>query len=181
MKSKKGAIELSITTIIVIVIGVTLLILGLGFVRSIFGNISKISDTTFAKAQSFLEEGLEEVSSPITISPSQITIEQKGDDGAKLILANLDEEDISLSIKIIPSKSDKNIDCYIYNKEGETTKNDGPYLISSGNQEKIVLIAKDKGGAIRSTACVILIEGLPAGQDNKETLLIKVRQKEGLF
>ena len=49
--SKKGAIELSMTTIIVIVIGVTLLSLGLVWVRSTFSNIQGLTDDAFQNAK----------------------------------------------------------------------------------------------------------------------------------
>ena len=56
LKNKKGAIELSMTTIIVIVMGVTLLILGITFVRTIFTKIQNISETTFDQAGDILGE-----------------------------------------------------------------------------------------------------------------------------
>lgn len=49
--NKKGAIELSMTTIIVIVLGVTLLILGLGFVRTLFGKVTTLSQGAFDIAE----------------------------------------------------------------------------------------------------------------------------------
>jgi hypothetical protein len=61
MSNKKGAIELSITTVIIIVIGVTLLILGLVLVRNIFSGATKtvdvLNDKTLATmAQLFTDE-----------------------------------------------------------------------------------------------------------------------------
>jgi len=47
---KKGAIELSMTTIIVIILGVVLLSLGLVFVQGIFKKITTISDQAFLVA-----------------------------------------------------------------------------------------------------------------------------------
>lgn len=41
MIGKRGAIELSITTIVVVVIGITLLVLGLSFVYNIFGDLGE--------------------------------------------------------------------------------------------------------------------------------------------
>lgn len=41
MEGKRGAIELSITTIVVVVIGITLLVLGLTFVYNIFNDIGE--------------------------------------------------------------------------------------------------------------------------------------------
>src|SRR3989344_4872591 len=51
MKQKKGALELSMTTIIVIVLGVTLLILGLAFIRGLFGRVCVLSDEAFRIAE----------------------------------------------------------------------------------------------------------------------------------
>ena len=50
-KKKKGALELSINTIIIIVIGITLLTLGLVFVKNIFTKLTDISDDTFSQAE----------------------------------------------------------------------------------------------------------------------------------
>ncbi len=47
---KKGALELSISTIVVVVIGVTLLTLGLVFVKGIFGKLNDLSGDIFDKA-----------------------------------------------------------------------------------------------------------------------------------
>ena len=50
LRNKRGAIELSITTIIIIVIGVALLVLGLTFVSKIFKQGSILIDTSLTKA-----------------------------------------------------------------------------------------------------------------------------------
>lgn len=47
---KKGALELSVNTIVVIVIGVALLSLGLIFIKNLFGGIDKISGGIFDTA-----------------------------------------------------------------------------------------------------------------------------------
>ncbi len=49
--NKKGALELSMSTIIVIVLGVTLLILGLAFVRTLFGKVTTLSQGAFDIAE----------------------------------------------------------------------------------------------------------------------------------
>ena len=56
MQTKKGAIELSMTTIIVIVIGVTLLILGLVFVRGIFEKARGLSEEAFSSAEKEIQQ-----------------------------------------------------------------------------------------------------------------------------
>ena len=60
MKSKRGAIELSMTTIIVIVLGVVLLSLGLMFVRGIFKQITDESDQIFAMSEEQISELFED-------------------------------------------------------------------------------------------------------------------------
>jgi len=52
---KRGAMELSINTIIIVVLGVTLLVLGLMFVRNMFSKLDEISEGTFSKAQTTIE------------------------------------------------------------------------------------------------------------------------------
>ncbi|MBU0929844.1 MAG: hypothetical protein KJ623_02130 [Nanoarchaeota archaeon] len=56
IKSKKGAIELSMSTIIVIILGVTLLVLGLTWISSIFGSIDELTSSQFASAQKMILE-----------------------------------------------------------------------------------------------------------------------------
>ena len=48
--NKKGALELSMNTIIIIVIGVVLLSLGLIFVRGLFGQVESLSKSAFETA-----------------------------------------------------------------------------------------------------------------------------------
>ena len=168
MVNKKGALELSINTIIIIVIGVTLLTLGLLFVRGIFGKMDKISENTFNNANDLLG-GLENVKSLLTVSPTQIEIEQGKDDVAKVI-------------KVTPRSSDKNLKCYVIGEtNAEPSQELGPFKISSGNQKNIALIVQDLNGAIRNTACTVSITGAPEGEDNSETVVINVKAKEKAF
>ena len=55
-KDKKAAIEMSITTIIVIVLGVTLLILGLAWIRNLFGKIGGLTEEAFRVAEQEIQE-----------------------------------------------------------------------------------------------------------------------------
>lgn len=74
MKSKKGAIELSMTTIIVIVIGVTLLTLGILWVRGVIGNVSGLSDSAFEDAERVLASGGDFQGA--VNAPSQLSLER---------------------------------------------------------------------------------------------------------
>src|SRR3989344_3701460 len=108
LKNKKGAIELSMTTIIVIVLGVTLLILGITFVRTIFTKVGEISKGTFAKADTLLGQ-LENVNEFLTVTPTILELEIKKDDVAKVTIANFEEEAIDISAEV--TAEDKGLEC----------------------------------------------------------------------
>lgn len=175
MKSKKGALELSMSTIIIVVIGVTLLILGLTFVKGIFGKISGISEETFDKARELLV-GLEDVNELLTISPSQTEIEQDGDDAIKVIIANFGEKDIT--IKAETTSPDDKIDCAFADTLTSTSEQ---YILISGSQKSLALLIKDEKGPLRITSCNVIIEGAPMGEDNQQSVVIKVIKPSSLL
>lgn len=53
---KKGAMELSMNTIVIVVIGITLLVLGLVFVRGIFTKLGGLGGSAFQKAEQELKQ-----------------------------------------------------------------------------------------------------------------------------
>jgi hypothetical protein len=70
-KNKRGAIELSMTTIIVIVIGITLLSLGLIWVKNTFSNIGDMTQKQFDQADQIIDATPntdEKISVPIQIN-----------------------------------------------------------------------------------------------------------------
>ncbi len=70
---KRGAIELSITTIVIVVIGVTLLTLGLVFIKGIFGKLTTLSDEIFGKSSTIIDTLT--IDAKIS-SPSSVNVEQ---------------------------------------------------------------------------------------------------------
>jgi hypothetical protein len=72
--NKRAALELSMNTIIIIVIGVVLLSLGLMFVRGIFGNVNDLSRNAFEDADNALNQ-IATHDQKLTI-PSQIIVKQ---------------------------------------------------------------------------------------------------------
>tara|TARA_Y100000310_G_scaffold78816_1_gene75487 strand:+ start:523 stop:1035 length:513 start_codon:yes stop_codon:yes gene_type:complete len=58
MKSKKGAVQLSMTTIIIIILGITLLGLGLAWISDIFGQIGDLSDQAFIQANQEIQNNM---------------------------------------------------------------------------------------------------------------------------
>ena len=71
--ARKGAIELSITTIIVVVMGITLLSLGLVFVRGLFGKLTQTTDDVFGKADTII--GALDIAGKFS-APSEIEVPQ---------------------------------------------------------------------------------------------------------
>ena len=70
---KRGALELSVTTIVIVVIGVALLTLALVFVKGIFGKLTGLSDEIFGKSSTIIDT----LSIDAKIScPSTIKVEQ---------------------------------------------------------------------------------------------------------
>jgi uncharacterized membrane protein len=57
--SKRGAIELSMTTIIIIIIGITLLGLGLTWISGVFEKISDLSDQAFIQADKEIRDKMQ--------------------------------------------------------------------------------------------------------------------------
>ena len=85
---KKGAIELSMTTVIVIVLGIVLLSLGLIWVRNIFGQVGGVSDDAFNRANDLIGDLESFEGSFLTVVPDEIEISQGGDDGIGVVINN---------------------------------------------------------------------------------------------
>jgi hypothetical protein len=73
MMDKKGAIEFSMTTIMVIIIGVAVLALGLTWIRGTFTQVGDITDAAFESAKDQLRAELTS-SDPLGISPSTLSL-----------------------------------------------------------------------------------------------------------
>jgi len=67
--TKKGVLGLSMQTIIIMVIGVTLLILGLVFVTNMFRHLDRIADVTFDKAHEQLKNLYDESDVAVSTLP----------------------------------------------------------------------------------------------------------------
>lgn len=70
---KRGALELSINTIVIVVIGITLLTLGLAFVKNQFGGLTELSEGVFGAAKT--EIGKIHGGAKFT-APTQVTAKQ---------------------------------------------------------------------------------------------------------
>ena len=175
-QQKRGGIELSMTTIIVIVLGVVLLTLGLVWVRGIFKDVTDISDDAFSRARDIIS-GLEDVDSLLTLIPEEVEVGQAKDEVVKVVIANFEENPIRVTAKIL-IEGDK-LKCGFL--EGDQfAKSSGPYTLESGDQKALALIVKDNNGNLRTTSCKIKIDGVESA-DNEQSLIIRVVKEQSLL
>ena len=77
INNKKGAVELSITTIVVVVIGITLLVLGIAWISNLFERLGLTTGSAFEKADAQLESLLGGGGTDQTVfrvSPNAVTL-----------------------------------------------------------------------------------------------------------
>jgi|SRR3989344_1195080 len=171
MKSnKKGAIEMSMTTIIVIIIGVVLLSLGLAFVQQIFSKAKKISIETFERAEGQIKD-FNQIKSELTITSDNLEIEKGSARVISVILANLGSAAASASATVsVPSQFQNDISCVFV--DSEKSKSD-IYAIKSGEFRSLDLRIESKdSGVLGSKSCKVVASGL--GESIQDTISIRV-------
>lgn len=98
--SKRGAIELSVTTIVVVVIGITLLSLGLLFVRDTFQSIDDLKTKAFDNANTEINKISH--NEEITLNPEEFNLEKKDYRVVDLYIANIENEPATFTVKVMP-------------------------------------------------------------------------------
>jgi len=152
MRNKRGAIELSMSTIIVVIIGVVLLILGLTFVRGIFGNIDDLTKNAFDEGKEAIKK-LGTITEELTVTSSDISMDKKGHRGIGVVAYNKDTIPHKYYIEISPGSetlSNSKLQCYV--GETETSKSD-TFEVKSGEQTPFTLIIKDGGSNLDLYTC----------------------------
>ena len=169
IKSKRGAIELSITTIVVVVIGITLLTLGLIWINNIFDRLRGTTSGAFEKVDTEIEQILGGgTGNVISLSPSQVSLEQGGTSRVKISLANIDPDQQDRALIVKSASSVKNartntdttdISC-VFGDTGKT-ENSARYRLSSGFEAKVTLLVIDKGAALGTYICNFGVDSSP--------------------
>lgn len=176
IKSKKGALELSINTIVVIVIGVTLLILGLVFVRGIFTKIDTLSADSFAKAEGELGK-LSVIDNQLTLSPQRIDVEKGGAKQINVVIAALKNSLTGVSAKATGFPSTLNC---VFNDGAPFDSTSESYNVPSGEQVTLHLIVDDKGSDVGIAGCIIKLTGQGLEEQGKQdTLTVNILPKQG--
>ena len=94
--NKRGALELSITAIVVLIIAITVLGLGIGFIKKQFGAGTDLVDTSFSQIKQNLKEQMKESGELLTFTfPEKVTkgTPQNVQIGVLNTLRNKDDQD----------------------------------------------------------------------------------------
>jgi len=174
MNSKKGAIELSMTTIIVIVIGITLLTLGLTWVRGSLGKITDLTNQAFDLSDQEIENMFANSDELLKVLPNQVEMKKK-DKGLDvgMILYNLEENQITVQATIAPIEAGVPLSC----KFGDTlTTRSKQYTLASGASERIKIEVKPTAATtIGSGGCDVILTTTPATTySTSEQVLVEV-------
>lgn len=164
--NKKGAVELSMTTIIIIVIGITILSLGLVWIRSVFSDVGQLTKGAFEQAEGQIQDIFSGTNQPIALSPSETAVSQNGKETANLIINNLGSSTVSVSVQAksiaLGGSEAKTLICAFADT---LTSTSATYSLSSGKGVKLQVITQDQGSPLGTYSCVLTISGLSEGPE----------------
>lgn len=106
---KKGAIEMSMQTIIVVVIGITLLTLGLQFVYKTFADVGSQQKAVNEATQKQLRELFGESDDPVALISNSITIKQGASEDFAVGFKNIGTTGGDFSYKVILDSAPNNL------------------------------------------------------------------------
>jgi hypothetical protein len=132
---KKGALELSMTTIIVVVIGITLLTLGLTFVRNIFSGIGESTAGVQEMSKKELSKLFEGDIEGIYLQKAQVSVKKGKTTTVPVILGNPDSDDINsyYELKFNEANPDTSVDKWFTHR---ATSSSNALKITSGNAKQ---------------------------------------------
>lgn len=179
ISSKKGAVELSMTTIIVIVIGVALLSLGLVWIRGTFKKVTGLTEGAFERGEAEIGEIFGESDDPVALIPRNTEVAQGGTGEVDVLINNFGEEDatsISLSVESKPSSNKNKVTCAFADTFELTSSG---HSLKSGEGLKMPLYIEDKGSPVGFRAsCTVKAEtGADLGGQKSAIVTIKVVKK----
>lgn len=159
MKGKKGALELSVNTIIIIVIGVTLLSLGLVFVRGIFTQTMDLSDKAFADANSELDSLSGSSKKELTASPETVRLEAGQTSGFLVQITNLEEGATWSGLIGTLTSFGTGVTCEF--KDGKTTTIVRDLI--PGAWDRLNVYVKSQKGILGTKSCTFTLGKVPLG------------------
>ncbi|MBS3146701.1 hypothetical protein J4471_03310 [Candidatus Woesearchaeota archaeon] len=172
--SKRGALELSMNTIVVIVIGIVLLTLGLTWVRNIFGSVTQISDESIAIARG--EIGRISHNEEITVSPENMGLEKGSYKVMKVYVANIGDRRSNFKVTVEPTEE---LDAKFADTK---SKESDEYPIEIGEEIEIQVYVLAKSTApLGPTGLKFEISNELWEEAKIRTAVIDVKKKSGLF
>ena len=175
MVSKKGAIELSMTTIIVIVIGITLLTLGLTWVRTSLGDVMDLTDKAFAMSNQEIENLFSDSTDLLKIVPSTAALETGDSAEVGIIFYNLESETLEFQAKTIKVENGVDLGCKFVDTESDTS--DAFTLRSGANAKMKLRVDTTKETTLGHGGCKVEITSLTSadtGYQLKKTLSVEI-------
>lgn len=155
MIQKKGALELSMNTIVIIVIGVVLLSLGLIFVRGIFLQTTDLSDKVFADANKELDDLGGSVSRALIVSPEIVRLKAGQTSGFLVQVTNLEEGVNYVGLTGTLETFDPGVKCEFIDGQTQTAIRD----LVPGAEDRIKVSVKSQKGSIGTKYCKFTLGG----------------------
>jgi hypothetical protein len=170
---KKGAIELSMSTIIIVVIGIALLVVGFAFLDNIKEMLDLSTEGIGNEIKSKIT-GIEDLDRPVTISPDRVTLERGKGNTITVHFYNMGTTDAIFIPEVSPSATgdlkSSGVRCEILNSESTTLK--------SGETTEFKLVVIDAATALTGAdkyGCTVKAIGDSLGLSTaKDTLSISV-------
>lgn len=166
--SKKGAIELGMNTIIIVVIGITLLSLSLVWIRGMMTKLGSTTDTAFGQTDTAISDIYQGSTDAISIVPVSIDIKKDGSDDAKIAVKNFGDTDYkNMQFTITEASADKAKVSCTFSENFKTTITKS---VASGKGLSIPMTIKDVGTATGTASCTVSASEL----DETATVVVKV-------
>jgi len=156
--NKKAALELSMNTIIIIVIGVVILSLGLMFVRGVFTQTIDLSDKVFAGANRELDDLGGGVSRDLTISPETVRVKAGKTSGFLVQVTNLEDEETYSGLTGTLSSIGPGISCEFV--DGTTPTQINIRTLVPGAEDRIKVMVRTQKGSLGTKHCKFKLNGL---------------------
>ncbi len=184
MGYKRGAIELSITTIVVVVIGITLLTLGLVWVSGIFEKLTGTTEGAFQQVDTQIDEILGQGTGQwLSVSPSTISISRGETQSVKVIIENVDTPGVDYSnVQVqVDCPAGRNIEAKFVDTASPSITSQ-KYTLNSGHRVTLTVVVTDNGASLETNACVFRFVGatgtLPADAQNaRQPLIVESKRK----
>ncbi len=172
--NKKAAVELSMTTIIIIVIGITILSLGLVWIRSVFSDVGELTSGAFEQGETQIAEIFGGTDQPVALSPSETTMSQEETTTASLAINNLGDAQVAGVYAEVEAKAFGGAvaDSLVCAFSDTLTSKTNTYTLGSGNGiSGLKILVEDKGSALGTYACIITVYNLKDGVESTSLII----------